>query len=166
MIQNGSVRKALTWTGAMIVFALASIVLPVAPSFGQDGPEKNDPKDKPTVELRLDTADPAKPELAKAIMQTQMEVAQLSAEMQKIHAALEQATARLHALQATAQGDSAQDRPHVDIRETKTGNYVYRIERSPASSRADRLDRLEKQVNMILAEIKEMKGPPHDEPPR
>ena len=30
---------------------------------------------------------------------------------------------------------------------------------------ADRLDRLEKQVNMILAEIKEMKGEQHDEHP-
>ena len=170
MIQNGSVRKALTWTGAMIVFALASIVLPVAPGFGQEGPEKPEVKEKhKVVELTLDPSVPGRPDMAKAIMQTQMEVAQLSAEMQKIHAALEQATARLHALQAAAQGDGGPANSRfpgqpVDVKAAKM--WSYRMEEGQPSSRADRLDRLEKQVNMILAEIKEMKGAPHDEPPR
>jgi bla regulator protein BlaR1 len=170
MIQNGSVRKALTWTGAMAVFGLASLVLPVAPSFGQEGPEEPEVKEKHKVELKLDTADPTKPDVAKAIMQTQMEVAQLSAEMQKIHAALDQATARLHALQAAAQGDGGPikvkflEKP-VDVIYTEDlRDYAKRIDKSRPSSRADRLNRLEKQVNMILAEIKEMKGEQHDEP--
>ena len=51
MIQNGSVRKALTWSGAMAVFGLASLVLPVAPSFGQEGPEKPEVKEKHKVGL-------------------------------------------------------------------------------------------------------------------
>ena len=158
MIQNGSVRKALTWTGAMAVFGLASLVLPVAPSFGQgEGPEKPEVKEKhKVVELTLDPSDPGRPDVEKAIMQTQMEVQQLSAEMQKIHAALEQATARLHALQAAAQRDSANGK-RIDAREMNAQNYVV-FEARPPSSRADRLERLEKQVNMILAEIKEMKG--------
>jgi bla regulator protein blaR1 len=173
MIQNGSVRKALTWSGAMAVFGLASLVLPVAPSFGQgEGPENPAVKEKQkVVELTLDPSDPSRPDVAKAIMQTQMEVAQLSAEMQKIHAALEQATARLHALQAAAQGDDGPakgrflERPVDVIYSDNLSEYTNRIEKSRPSSRADRLNRLEKQVNMILAEIKEMKGEQHDEHP-
>jgi beta-lactamase regulating signal transducer with metallopeptidase domain len=40
MIQNGRVRKALSWSGAVVVFGLASLVLPVAAGFGQDAPDK------------------------------------------------------------------------------------------------------------------------------
>jgi bla regulator protein blaR1 len=172
MIQNGSVRKALTWTGVLAVFGLASLVLAVAPSFGREGPEKPEVKEKPTIELRLDTVDPTKPDVAKAIMQAQMEVAQLSAEMQKIHAALEQATARLHALQAAAQGDGGPikvrflEKPVDVIYSENLRDYANRIEKSQPSSRSDRLNRLEKQVNMILGEIKEMKREQHDEPQR
>jgi bla regulator protein BlaR1 len=71
MIQNGSVRKALTWTGATIVFGLACIVLPVSPGFGQDDPAKGKPiPDTKAIQAEVEkahagSADAAQAEAAK-----------------------------------------------------------------------------------------------------
>lgn len=173
MIQNGSVRKALSWTGAVAVLVLAGIVLPVAPSFGQESP-KAENTEKPQRVLFLtqddkgggaeadkgapDQREAARAELEAAIKQAHSEVEQLSAEMAKIHAALEQATARLKKLEAAhASGDAPAIKARVlfDTANPKVAQY-YRLKSD--LSRGDRLDRIERQVEQIMVELKQLRA--------
>lgn len=221
MIQNGRVRNALSWSGAIVVFALASVVLPVTAGFGQAGPDKeakpdNAPDRPPTnkqvfervyvvkdlavnaddgkanevkvFQGPVDTAgdkkaDGDKSETQKANLETEqaikkahLEVEQLSAEMAKLQAALAQAKARLGSLEKARAGGYVRSVTQDDIKaakklwEKKAAKYADDVNADKADfvrwsivSRADaspdeRLDRLEKQVKSILAEIHEMKG--------
>jgi hypothetical protein len=192
MIQNGSVRKALTWTGAMIVFGLAGIVLPVAPGFGQDNSAKEKPKPElKEIEIDVDAdkaragkaeatqGEAARTEAERSIMHAKLEIQQLSAEMQRIQATLAQAKARLRALEVARSNEagtsnrffvsdttnSNNDRPANVY--TQLGNKFDnqpQTEKHDPRSRADRLDQLEREVKRILGEIHEMKGDQSGQP--
>jgi beta-lactamase regulating signal transducer with metallopeptidase domain len=203
MIQCGRVRKALSWSGAIVVFALACLVLPVAAGFGQDSPDQEkkaenqldraatDKQDfqrvlilQSTVDTARDeNAEAAKLERATAIKEARQEVERLCAESDKIQAQISQAKERWRALEAAQPG---RDEPSLKLDDTKAAKKLDEIksgkldERKTAArnrdfirwsviSRADaspdeRLDRLEKQVKSILAEIEELRSQRHEAP--
>jgi hypothetical protein len=215
----------LSWSGAITVFALASLVLPVAAGFGQVAPDRASNPDKasdrpatakeeferafvvrdlvvntddgkvnevkvfqrpsdPTGDKKADgdKLDTQKVDLdtEQAIKQAHLEVEQLSAEMAKVQAALAQAKQRLGSLEKARAGGYVRSVTQDEIKaakklwEKKATKAVGDVSAEKADfvrwsivSKADaspdeRLDRLEKQVKSILAEIQAMKGQQHD----
>jgi prefoldin subunit 5 len=99
-------------------------------------------------------------ETDKAIKQVHAEVDQLCAERDKIDAAISAAKERWRALEKARVGET---RFHQSIAKPEKPRDFNRlsVSRSDASP-TDRLDRLEKQVNSILAEIHELKSQQHE----
>lgn len=203
MIQNGRVRKAMSWSGAIVVFALACLVLPVAAGFGQDSPDK-----APKAENQLDraatdkqdfvehvlvfqgpvdktgdeNAEAAKLERAAAIKEARQEVERLCAESDKIQAQISQAKERWRALEAAQAGggepslklddikaakklDELKIRKLDDLAAARNRDFVrWSVKSRTDASPDERLDRLEKQVKSILAEIEELRSQRHEGP--
>jgi hypothetical protein len=125
-------------------------------------------------------AEAAKFETERAIKQAHAEVEQLSAEMAKIQAALAQAKERLGSLEKGRAGgyirsvtpgdikaakklwNTNAKKDFDDVKAEKADFVRWSIASRADASPDDRLNRLEKQVKSILAEIQEMKGQKQD----
>ncbi len=203
MIQNGRVRKALSWSGATIVFALAGLILPVAAGFGQDSPDQKkkaehqldraatDKQDfvehvlvfqGPVDKAGDENAEAAKLERATAIKEARQEVERLCAESDKIQAQISNAKERWRALKAAQAGrdepslklddikaakklDEMKIRKLEALKAEKNRDFVrWSVKSLTDASPDDRLDRLEKQVKSILAEIEELRSQRHEQP--
>ncbi len=191
MIKNGCVSKTLSRMGVIAVFGLAGVVLPLAPSFGQsaddqgnkssiekvlsaasDEGDKQAQAEKERAEAaRLEAQQAGRLDAERAIKQAHLEVEQLQAEMAKIHAALEQATARLHSLEAAraAAGEPGYRKSVTDKnRDLQRIQYYHAITSAQAEAQArgsdQRLDRLERQVQEIMVELKRMRTEQHGQP--